>query len=134
MPLGEVVLDQVGHRLWGQVKGGKIRLGRGRPLRLLLAFHRFYTVATAGAHRRPFVDLVKDLKHVLMRLFQAQLLRDLVQGKVYVTLQAANNLQAHVEVECVLLAYAEEERNLSACVALDLAKLISLGNRLDFLP
>ena len=78
MPLGEVVLDQVGHRLRSQVKRGKIRLGRGRPLRLLLAFHRFYTVAAAGAHRRPFVNLVEDLKHVLMRLFQAKLLRDLV--------------------------------------------------------
>lgn len=96
VPLVEVCLDHVGDRLCSELLALRQAIGEA-PLGLVLE----------GAGGVLFA--VEDLEHVLVRLFQPQLLGDLVQWEVDLAFQVPDLVQAPVEVEAVLLADLEQE-------------------------
>ena len=59
-------------------------------------------------------SLVKDLEHILVRLFQAKLLGYLIEVQIDLTLKVAYRFQTLVEVKGIVLADPEQKRHLSA--------------------
>ena len=96
VPSVEVSLDHLRDRLCGQLLTLLHGIGGASLVQVLRLIARA-------------LFAVEDLEHVLVRLFEAQFLRNLVQWEVNFALHVSDRVQAPVEVEAILLADPEQE-------------------------